>query len=201
MLKKTLLVLPLVVSLTVTHTAAQSPEACAAISDPNERLSCYDALYQKVETPQQVGAWRVQRTKSQLDDSERVVLSLESETPVRGRFGSPGPANMHIRCEENTTSIFFQFNELFMASIQSYGRVDYRIDSNPPAHINMRESTSNMALGLWRGNESIPFIRRLLGAGSLYVRATPYNESRVETTFNVSGLDDAIKPLRAACNW
>jgi type VI secretion system protein VasI len=35
----------------------------------------------------------------------------------------------------------------------------------------------------------------------LYVRAAPFSESRIEMTFNITGIEDEIAPLREACSW
>jgi type VI secretion system protein VasI len=147
------------------------------------------------------GSWAVEIEQSALDDSRRVILSLESNEPIRARHGQAQPATLFVRCEENTTSLFIHFAGHFMSDNRGGGRIDYRIDDRSPARVDARESNNNMALGLWRGGSAIPFLRDLFGGQSLYVRATPFNESRVEATFAITGLEDAIRPLREACNW
>ena len=65
----------------------------------------------------------------------------------------------------------------------------------------MRESTDNRALGLWRGGESIPVIKSMLGKRRMIVRATPYGDSPFMAEFIIAGLDEEIEPLRNACSW
>ena len=147
-------------------------------------------------------AWQVRSKTSALDDSTSVFLSVSSEDPVRDRFGRGSPARLTVRCLENTTSVTINFAGLFMSNTQGGGRVDFRVDDNPAGNVRMAVSNNNQALGLWRGGQSIPFIQKhLLNGDSLYLRATPFNESPVEMHFNISGLDDVIDPLREACNW
>lgn len=200
-----LIALTIAVNTVNIHAEAQTqprtPEVCAQVRDPDDRLSCYDQAFRTTEAIPSSSQWQVRTTTSQLDGSTRVVLVASSIEPIRSRFGAPGPANLMIRCEENTTSFFIRFNGLFMSDIQNYGRVGYRIDDLSPARVSMTASSSNEALGLWRGNASIPFIRRLFGHGHLYLRATPFNENRVEMIFPIVGLEEAITPLRQACNW
>jgi len=197
--------------------AQRTPEVCAAIEADSARLACYDEIHRapRPEAPVAEAAaapapavqvavpsrWSVRPTQSQFDDSARVILSVLSERPVRGRFGAPAPATLMIRCEENTSSLFVHFNDLFMSDIQGYGRVDYRVDDRRPESVSMTASDNHQALGLWRGGRSIPFIRGLFGGERLYLRATPFNENRVEMVFPIAGLEEAIAPLRAACNW
>lgn len=88
-----------------------------------------------------------------------------------------------------------------MSDNRGGGRVDYRIDDNPADYRSMEESSDNKALGLWSGGRSIPFIKSLFGGETIFMRASPFNESPVEMTFNISGLEEAIEPLREACGW
>lgn len=202
------------------------PELCAALQSDTARLACYDENFRGSapsvdETESPIGAdaeapsapvatpvepavrslWSVRRTRSEVDDSERVVLTLTSSDSIRGRFQQPGPATMVVRCEENTTSVYLLFNDLFMSDIQGYGQVTVRVDERRAREISMGVSTDNMALGLWRGRTAIPFIRDLFGGERMFVRATPFNETRVEMTFPIAGLEEAVSPLREACGW
>src|SRR5690606_23149510 len=102
---------------------------------------------------------------------------------------------------ENSTNVHISFAEHFMADLQGGGRVTYRIDDQRAKTRNFRESNDHSVLGLWGGGNSIPWLRELFGSERLVVRATPFNESAVEGEFNITGLEEVIKPLREACNW
>lgn len=157
--------------------------------------------------PQQVAeidegtAWHVSESASPIDDSLTVALSVSSSEPLTGRYGRKRDANLIIRCKENTTSLFMRFGGHFMTDNGQYGRVTLRIDDNKSFTSNMSRSTDHEALGLWRGGQSIPLVKRLLDAETLTVRATPYNESAVTVIFPIDGLADEIVPLREACHW
>lgn len=192
----------LVMSLVLAFpAAARTAEECARISDPDSRLSCFDAPFVTEVPAVPTGEWTVRDTRSALDDSRTVILSVRSQHPLPGRFGRAERASLIIRCEENTTALYIVWGGHFMSDIQGGGRVDYRIDTRPAGHVSMRVSTDNMALGLWNGRASIPFVRRLLDGEQLYVRSTPFSESRVAARFAIARLAEAIRPLRAACNW
>lgn len=146
-------------------------------------------------------AWRVQTASSAMDDTKTVHLQLLSDTQIPGRFTGYGPATLHLRCLENTTSAAFSFNGKFLADIQGYGDITYRIDNKQAVKKAFDESTNNEWLGLWRGGTSIPFIKGLLGGEKMVVRATPFNENSVEVTFSIADLQEVIAPLRSACGW
>ncbi|WP_162265871.1 type VI secretion system-associated protein TagO [Celeribacter ethanolicus] len=185
--------------------AATAQEECKSITNDDERLACYDLAFgaKKIETPEpsDTGKWHVSVDTSALTDETNVYLSLESDDEIRGQFGSAGPATLILRCKENTTSAFFRLNNLFLASIQGYGKIEYRLDTEKMSQISAKESTDNKALGLWSGAQAIPFAKKLIGHETLIIRATPYNESPITATFDIRGVDQAILKLRETCRW
>ncbi|MBU2983516.1 type VI secretion protein [Lentibacter algarum] len=148
-----------------------------------------------------IGSWSVVKSESGFDDSSRVVLRQTSTNTISGRFGGTANPSLLVRCQENTTSLFLVAGGHFLSDIQSYGRVDYRVDDRKAGRKSMKTSTDNQALGLWGGGQSIPFIKEIMSGKQLLVRLTPYNESPLEFSFEIDGLDEAIEPLRKACNW
>ena len=151
--------------------------------------------------PVDKGNWLVSEDKSQLDDSTTVVLTLDSNEMIAGQFGAAGPARLFLRCLENTTSVFLIMNDMFLSDIQGYGTVDFRIDAKKADDVRMQSSTDNKALGLWSGGTAIPFAKKLMDGEKVVFRATPYNESPVQFSFDLAGLTAAIDPLRKACKW
>ncbi|WP_413616441.1 type VI secretion protein [Halomonas cupida] len=149
--------------------------------------------------------WSVTEKTSPVDDSKSVWLTTHSNetVPHRYRSGGAAPAMLQIRCMENTTALYIEFNGQHMASspYQNWGDVVVRVDANDARTISMDASTDNSLLGLFRGGQSIPLIRSMMGAERFLVRATPFNGSPITVTFNVSGLDEKIAPLRKACHW
>jgi len=145
--------------------------------------------------------WKTSISTSEMDDSETVGLTLQSNNFVRASLGGYAPAVLTVRCFENTTAVLFSFADLFMADVSGYGRITYRIDKDPARTQNFTESTDNSVLGLWSGGASIPFIKRMFGGEEMIVRATPYNETPVEAVFRIVNLETAIEPLRKACHW
>lgn len=182
-------------------TTANASQTCASISSDAQRLACYDMEYKPAPTISISSKWSVSENLSPMDDSKTVTLHLESSEPIQNRYRGVSAADLYIRCQEKTTALYFVYADNFLSSIQGYGQVTYRVDDKPSAKKNMTESTDNKALGLWSGGASIPFVKSMFGGENLVVRITPFNESPVTAQFQISGLEDAIKPLRAACGW
>lgn len=179
--------------------AADKPEAGKEMS--GEGKDDTSSVFYTPVKPEPRDNWSVYQRKNPLDDSKVVQLKTLSSEPMHDRFRARDRASLVFRCESNTTNAYIIFGGLFMSSNSGHGRVDYRVDDRKPARTNMGESNDNTALGLWSGGRAIPFIKGLMGGSKLYVEATPFSESRVSMTFDISGLDEAIKPLREACHW
>lgn len=199
------------------------PENCAKLTDAKTRLACYDALFgapagasgtasDKAGTTTRsggdtapdaadAGKWQIQFDTSKMTDQKNVFLTLDSDNEVPGTYGGSGPARLVLRCMENTTAVMLVVNDHFMADIQGYGRVEYRLDKEKATHLSMAVSTDNKALGLWSGGRAIPFVKGLIGHDRLVMRATPFNESSYTLTFDLAGLSAVLPDLREACNW
>lgn len=179
---------------------AYASEQCSQIQSDSDRLACYDLQYKPAVSQAKKTAWNVTESQSKMDDSKTVVLHVESDEQIRKSFGGSETADLYIRCQEGKTSLYFVIADRFLATVEGYGKVDYRLDSEKPRSQEMDVSTDNKALGMW-GASAISFAKKLIGHDSLVVRVTPYNESPVTATFKIAGLDEALKPLRAVCKW
>ncbi|MGV0817151.1 type VI secretion system-associated protein TagO [Martelella sp. AMO21009] len=196
------------VALTILPASAEEADiqACAAISNNLDRLSCYDKASGRspsVNIAKADGsAWRVRSETSKLTDMTNVFIQNDSKEDIYcGRY-SNSPATIIVRCMDNVTSFYVSTDcHLASSDYSNYGEVTYRLDDEPADKIDMDASTSNEALGLWRGDRAIPFIKRMLEADRLLLQFTPYGQNSVLAEYDISGLNEVIKPLRDACNW
>lgn len=186
----------------ISWAHAQEPKSCAAIVEDPRRLLCYDLIFRTSQAPTvKQGNWKVDEETSKIDDSKRVFINLKSSEKVRGKFGRPIDVQLMLTCREGKTDAYFIFGDHFMSDNAQWGIVTYRIDKQPAKKKRMAGSTDHKALGLWSASEAIPFIRELFSGSSLFVQATPYSENSISAEFNITGLEQAIKPLQAACKW
>lgn len=188
--------------------------SCSSMSDGVKRLECFDNLATATQgiaddkAEEMIGSdaptpsnWRVRISQSKIDDSKIVVMITDANETVSARFNRNAKPSLILRCLENATSAYINFDGLHMADIQSYGRVTFRVDKQKAFTRSTDVSTDNSALGFWSGGSAIPFIKGLFGGSTLIVQATPFSESAVTFSMNIEGLEDAIQPLRKACNW
>ncbi|OIQ42799.1 MAG: hypothetical protein BM560_01040 [Roseobacter sp. MedPE-SWde] len=195
----------LIIATFLTATPAFA-ETCPEIENDLDRLACYDRESGRTETVTEVpttkGDWQIRIESSEFRDTTDVFLSLASENTLSCRgYGTPKPANLVVRCLENTTALIITTDCHLTSGHGGYGRVEYRFDEKPARKREFTESTNNRSLGLWTGGKSIPFIKGMLGSDRAIFRFTPYSSNPVTAKFNITGLDEAIAPLREECSW
>lgn len=184
---------------------ADNPKSCRFIHDDMKRLECFDAAFAQKPEPEAPpkGDWSVRTEKSDFKDTQDVFAKIDSSSGVRCNWDStPRPITLLLRCLENTTAMMIITHCHVTSGHGGYGKVDLRVDEGSAFAREFEASTSNDTLGLWSGRRSIPVIRdRLIGGETLKVRFTPFNDSPVQAEFNITGIGEAIEPLRKSCGW
>jgi type VI secretion system protein VasI len=175
---------------------------CAAKGSDAARLICYDALAQslgvekpKTTTSRGSGKWSVRTDQSPIDDSLNVSVSVHSEETVRSGYNIVSPS-LFVRCAEKRTNVFLNWG-LYLGLDST--RMLTRFDETPATTNTWSISTDNKAVFV-RGSD-IAFAKKMMNHDKLLIQISPYGESPVMATFNISGLSEAIKPLREACSW
>ena len=189
-----------ITSLTAQPTTAPASDVIKQKGQPETKTPATAPSTPSSE-PISKGDWQVTEEKSKIDDSKNVFLNLASLESIRNQYGQVARLELWISCREKKTDLYFTFGGHFMSSVNGAGALTYRVDKKAAQKKEFTESNNHQALGLWSGPTSIPFIKEMFGGSTLFVRAVPYNESAVTGDFNISGIEDAIKPLREACRW
>ena len=188
-----------------------SPEDRAAeearqqkIKDEQSALAAKQAEARRVreEKNRLTAKWNAYTRKSDLDDSTNAYVTVTSATHYSEGFNSGYPT-MHIQCRENSTQFYFKVAGEYLVSSEynsTWGTIKYRLDDLPAGSWRTHESTNNESLGLWNGR-GIPQIKKLVGHKTLQVWITPYNESASRFVFDIDGIGEALKDVRANCGW
>lgn len=198
--------LTLTVGGNFSEPAFAAGEECIHISNDLDRLACYDKELGRTPVFKAVrasaGKWSVITKESKLTDQTNVFLHVESDEAVNCGWNKGEKISLVVRCVEDKTSLIIATGcHMTSSRYNSYGDVTYRLDDEKAKTASMVESTNNRSLGLWGGGKSIPVIKQMFGKSRMVVRATPYGESSFTATFDVSGLEEAIRPMREACHW
>lgn len=205
-MKKKLLVLLLPIIFTdiafAESLSISTIGSCKSINDNEQRLACYDAAFEVntsvVETNSK-SKWVITEEVSPIDDSKTVMLSLKSDSPIKSDFSQVIPT-LNIQCKERETDFYINFN-IFLSTHDI--KPITRIDSDKAVNgVEWYISTDYKALFYPGSQKKInEFIKTLIDKKKFFIQVTPFSKGSVNTTFDLTGLDEAIKPVREACNW
>lgn len=205
-MKKKLLVLLLPIIFTdfafAESLSISTIGSCKSINDNEQRLACYDAAFEVntsvVETNSK-SKWVITEDVSPIDDSKTVMLSLKSDSPIKSDFSQVIPT-LNIQCKERETDFYINFN-IFLSTHDI--KPITRIDSDKAVNgVEWYISTDYKALFYPGSQKKInEFIKTLKDKKKFFIQVTPFSKGSVNTTFDLTGLDEAIKPVREACNW
>lgn len=176
--------------------------SCKSINDNEQRLACYDAAFEVntsvVETNSE-SKWVITDEVSPIDDSKTVILSLKSDSPIKSDFSKVTP-KLYIICKERKTNFIIDF-DMFLSTDDI--KPITRIDSDKAVNgVEWYISTDYKALFYPGSQKKInEFIKTLKDKKKFFIQVTPFSKGSVNTTFDLTGLDEAIKPVREACNW
>jgi type VI secretion system protein VasI len=180
---------------------------CAAEANNGRRLKCYDALSRKLgiapdDAIVKISKWKVQQEKSAIDDSTNVFVSLDADASISGWPTKTYTPLLILRCKENRTQAYIVTG---MAPQLEYGvegtTVTLRLDDDKAMQFLTARSTTGDMLFFDSGGPSIELIKRMMQRSTLLFEFVPFHSSPVMTTFDLRGLGEAIKPLRANCGW
>jgi len=174
--------------------------ACRGKLEKEEQVACFVDLAgaENKPTPPSTteGSWRQSDSVDKLDGTKTLNLGLVSSDKIASGFGPMKEAYINFRCRKNLTEIYVVWPS-YLGSGNSLS-VKWRADGQPVATESWSPSSDGRAAFAPR---PVDFAKKLLGKKELVFNIEPYNQGPQTVTFNIVGIDDAIKPLRAACNW
>lgn len=145
------------------------------------------------------GNWIVSTDRDPIDDSAVIVASLNAESG-QGRLG--GTVSIVARCASNTTEFYADWVNYLGDDSRSvydeYKNVEVRVGDNPAASERWSISTDKQATF---APAAVPLLKRMANSDRLVLRTTPYNESPVTAVFDLTGIEEAIRPLAEECSW
>ncbi|MGR7652546.1 type VI secretion system-associated protein TagO [Klebsiella aerogenes] len=179
---------------------------CRSEINGTKRLACYDKLFPQDETEDVAssavepapnpGKWLTHITTSPVDDSKNVVLMLPSNDSIRTPYGETVTPTIFVACREKKTEVFINWDVYLGLEETS---MLYRFDKQKA--VERRWSISTDTKAVFYSGRDIDFVKAMVKANKMFARITPYNESPVSVTFDLTGLNSALKPLQQACGW
>lgn len=146
--------------------------------------------------------WTIDASRSPIDDSETVVLSVEANKAIRGAFGAEQRPLLILRCKENETNAYvplgFRPETQRDSDYHEYAPFTVRFGSSAAETVNFTLSTDHEALFF---PNPVPSIKRMLQHESLLIEVQPSMGSPQIVIFRMQGLAELIPQLQRACHW
>ena len=124
---------------------------------------------------------------------------MEADSAISGWPRKSVKPTFIVRCKERKTSAYFVTG---MSPNVEYGTdeatIRLRIDKKPVFKLMAGKSTDGEALFLPSGTTQL---KAMMEGSTLLFEFTPFNSSPQMTTFQIAGMNEALKPIREACKW
>ncbi len=140
--------------------------------------------------PDEPRGWELRTDTSPIDDSKSYYLTRDAEEPIGSGFMSSTPSIM-IRHKEGDLEVYITFGT-YLGSDSTM--VTTRLGSSAATQREWGLSTDGKAI--FCPTDNAQFVRQLLANERLVIRLTPFGESPVTSTFDLTGLSEAIAPMR-----
>lgn len=123
------------------------------------------------------------------------LFLLTYATGPRSRAEKPA---LTINCERGKLTLYVRWQREAGAKLH---KVTYTIDDDRPRVVAMAHSRDTYATGLWHPRGAANFVKRLAGHDRLSISFTAADDTPMSAIFNISGLDQVMDRLRAACRF
>lgn len=183
---------------TLTPTLTERPTKTSTITLVPTKTMAPTKSPRHTKTQDPNGKWFTYMGKSSFDDSTTIDLELKANTAVSGWPNNSYTPRLHIRCMEGIKEVYIDVGMSFDVEYGLYSRATVRIrfDSNEAFELIGLQSTNGEALFF---TYPTPLIDSMLTSEKMTFGFTPFNSSPVTTTFDLFGLEEAIKPLNSIC--
>jgi hypothetical protein len=168
---------------------------CQTLKDDAQRLKCYDGIKLRTSSDSPSATkggveidWKIEETKSPLDDSPQVSGSLSS---------TKDDAALVLRCKERKTEAIF-FKAFGFLGSMNHVKVLVRINDGKLIETRWSPSSSGTAVF---APSAVQFIKALPDKGKLFIRAFGFSGNYQEGEFKLGNVSEVRAKIAKACHW
>ena len=165
---------------------------CTDVTNDIARLECFDEAYSDfrvaANTP---GQWMSKTEINPLDDTVTTLVAVNANETKNSLFGA---YQLVVRCRGNTLSAWISWRGLFGVKEPV---ITSRIGTDTAETDRWLESTTHQST-IYPGDTG-KFVNRLIDADRFVAQIMSGKDKGEIATFNVKGLEDAVKPFEEAC--
>ena len=191
---------------------------CSQIDEAEERIDCYDGVARQLKkadslvgnrdpmspdlpvssTTRPSPRWHSEARKSNIDGSAVVAAWVESSEELDSHTPQPYRAILTVECQKGRT-IAYVSNRSPLGIEET--TIEFRTDNESPVRMELELSPDYRSVGWWTSETAITFLKTLITKRSFTIRLAPFRDKVIEPTFDLTGLKEAIAPVRRACRW
>lgn len=168
------------------------PQAVASGESAVFQTASYDGVAGSSSAATVAGDWKLFKEVNPLDDTYTLSLLREAEGYSEQWGDVP---YLVLRCKSKQMDLYVVWHDPVRHDLEIVSRV-----GKDEAEVR-RWSISTDGRASFYPNNPISFIKRLKNTDRFIVQATPMNKNPVTAIFDLSGLQDAVKPLQSGCHW
>jgi type VI secretion system protein VasI len=162
---------------------------------PPKRATADEVADMMVKLGHGPGLWNIRHERSPITDTENVYLRVASQEIIPASYGTGEPAYLFLRCRDDQTDVMFTMAGHWFYDEHS---VTSRIDRKSAVTHRWYQSSDNEVAF---HPAPIPFIKELISAKQVIVQTAPISSPIYLATFDLTGIAEVVKPLRASCGW
>jgi len=203
-----LFILPLL--FTTWQTTLAATVDCSKIKTDAERLACFDNTSNQNESPvsdEQKSQWNFFTHHDEWNDSVHYGVNLLSDNQIDEGVNDNKYGLFTIVCLEPSMVVAFSATDLstytddLLESHGEYGFVRYRLDKEQAKKMKMKLGKSQRTIGIGSSEQAISFIKEMFGHDKMLLEIDRSGRGPTTLEFSIKEIEEAIKPLRKACNW
>ena len=146
--------------------------------------------------------WGMDTQKDKMTDNENVYVWVYSNNVLMNGNDllTMEEPMISFRCENNKTEAVINFKRPLSAE---YGNalkrtVDFRLDDSKAYSVQLNASNDRSSYFI---PSAIEQIKKMIGSKKLLVSHTPIGKGKEILEFDISEIEEKIKPIREKCNW
>lgn len=171
---------------------------CESIAEPEKQAQCLkDAieLLSAIKDPDSLKSWKTMRKTDPMTDRQNVIVT---KAATEGISDNGAPYMLSIRCENKKTKMAFHWNTYI--GLDS-APLKLRVDKKRPNTTTWKVTEGGHTL-FWPKHRHIPgMVKRWFDAEQIVVQTNAYGQGTLTAIFDISDLEDGVKPVRETCGW
>jgi type VI secretion system protein VasI len=133
-----------------------------------------------------------------LDDSQMIGIAASANELISNSIGMDKQVLLFIRCNKNETDFAIQTPRVIGGGYGDGAQVKWKIDQGKISTEQWAVASNATAVF---ARQPVPMLKSMIGKTQLIVSVPSYDKAPETVTFNLAGLEDALKPIREQCKW